>query len=130
MLCVPAANFAVAREAIPAEFNVPVPIAVVPSLNATVPVAVLDPPVTVALNVTRSPAVEGFLLEVIVVVVGLIEQCPVSATRAVNGVLVRPVVVMFLISTPGSLPPASVPTRKRIFTLLLANCVPRFTVTG
>src|SRR5712675_1905949 len=130
MLCDPAVSLDVANDVCPEELSVPVPRVVAPSLNATVPVAVLDPPVTVALNVTRSPAVEGFLFEAIVVVVGLIEQCPRSATRAVNGVLVRPVVAIFLISTPGSLPPASVPTRKRIFTLLLANCVPRFTVTG
>ena len=130
MLCSPAFSFDVAKDVCPDPLSVPVPMVAVPSLNATLPVAVLDPPVTVAPNVTESPKLEGFLLEVSAVVVGLIEQCPVSATRAVNGVFVRPEVVMFRISTPGVAPMTSVPTRKRICTLLPANCVPRFTVTG
>src|SRR3954463_15197143 len=107
MLWGPEVSFDVPNEVCPDELRVPVPSVVVPSLKATLPLATVDPPVTVAVNVTVSPKFEGFLFDANEVVVGLIEQCPVSATRAVNGVLVNPVVPMFRISTPTSLPNTS-----------------------
>jgi hypothetical protein len=68
--CPPAVKVDVANVATPEEFNVPVPSAVVPSLNVTVPVGVEVPVgVTVAVNVTAVPEFAGFELEVTVVVV-------------------------------------------------------------
>jgi hypothetical protein len=49
--------------------NVPVPSAVFPSLNVTVPPGVPLDAVTVAVNVTESPAIDGLRLEMTVVVV-------------------------------------------------------------
>src|SRR5580700_5212238 len=99
---------------------------VAPSLKVTVPVATLEPPETVAVNVTVSPDKDGFLLEVSAVVVGQAGPC---GTVAVNGVLLRPVVVMFLISTPVRSPFTPAPTRKRKSTFFPAYNVPRFTAT-
>ena len=59
--------------ATPEPFRVPVPNVVPPSIKVTVPVGVLPVPVTVAVNVTDWPAVEGFREEVRVVVVGAVK---------------------------------------------------------
>lgn len=99
---------------------------VAPSLKVTVPVATLEPPETVAVNVTVSPDKDGFSLEVSAVVVGQAGPC---GTVAVNGGLVKPVVVMFLISTPGASPFTPDPTRNRTSTLCPIYSVPRLTVT-
>jgi hypothetical protein len=64
--CVPATSAEVEREACPA-FNVPLPIEVAPSRKITVPVGVPPVPVTVAVNVTVCPAVDGFTEEITVV---------------------------------------------------------------
>src|SRR5713226_5708209 len=127
MLCGPAVSFEVAKDVCPEALSATVAMVVAPFLKATVPVAVVNPPKTVAPKETVSPKLEGFRLELSDVVVGQIPRC---ATSAVKGVFVKPVVVIFLISTPGTPPMEFVPTRKRIRTLLPANCVPRFMVTG
>src|SRR5262249_14022965 len=101
------------------------PRGVAPSAKATLPVATPAPPVTVAVNVTLLPKREGFKLDTSAVVVAQ----GVCATTAEKGVFVRPVVVMLRISMPGP-PLAFVATRNRRFTLLFANVVPRFSVTG
>ena len=98
----------------PEAFSGPAPMAIPLSWKVAVPVAMLKPPKTVAPKLTVSPNTEGFLVELSAVVVGHAFWC---ATTAVNGVFVRPVVVMFLISTPGLPPLRSVPTRKRMSTL-------------
>jgi hypothetical protein len=72
MECAPAVRLTVVKVATPEPFKVPVPIVVAPSLNVTVPVGVGAPttvPATVAVNVTGPPTVDGFALEVSVVVV-------------------------------------------------------------
>lgn len=51
---------------------VPVPIAVVPSLKVTIPVGVPPLPVTIAVNVTDWPNIEGLADEVTVADVGLL----------------------------------------------------------
>jgi hypothetical protein len=54
----------------PEPFSVPEPSVVAPSMNATVPVGVLEPLVaTVAVNITEEPDMERFALEARVVVV-------------------------------------------------------------
>ena len=116
MLWEPTASVDVANVACAEALRVPVPMVVAPSLKVMVPVATLEPPETVAVNVTVSPKTEGFLLEVNAVVVGQ----ATCAIVAVNGVLVRPVVVMFLISTPGASPYMLDPTRKRTSTVFPA----------
>src|SRR5882757_347482 len=127
MECDPALSVDVAKVVCPPASRMPLPIAFAPSLKVTVPVATDAPPLTDTPNVTKSPKSEGFLSELMEVVVG---HTPLSATRAVNGVLVRPEVVKFRISTPGPYPEVSVPTLKRIRTACPAYVVPRFTVTG
>ena len=62
--------------AIPA-LSVPVPSVVAPSLNVTVPVAVLG--VTVAVNVTDCPNAEGLVLDATVVVLAATPTACVSA---------------------------------------------------
>src|SRR5512135_2594834 len=60
----------VANVAWPAPFTDPLPSTVAPSRNCTVPVGPSGPPpVTVAVNVTLCPAVDGFTLDVTAVVV-------------------------------------------------------------
>jgi hypothetical protein len=67
----PTARALVAKVAVPAAFNMPVPRALVASLKVTVPVGVPDVEVTVAVNVTVCPVGEGFSDdERVVVVVG------------------------------------------------------------
>src|SRR5690348_12238726 len=91
MLLVPGASADVVNANCPAALSAPEPSAVVPSLMVTLPVGVVVPPATVAVNVTESPALEGFKLEVTTVVVEAATQAPASATTDGNGVLVRPV---------------------------------------
>src|SRR5258708_33584649 len=104
MECGPGVSAEVAKLVCPPLSRVPLPITLAPSLKETVPVGVDRPPLTEALNVTRSPKFEGLWSELIVVVVG---HTPLSATTAVNGVLVRPEVVKFFTSTPGANPQTS-----------------------
>ena len=66
MLCEPVVKTAVAKVAVP-PLSVPVPKVVAPSLNVTVPVAVDG--VTVAVNVTEAPNVDGFSEDATLVVV-------------------------------------------------------------
>ena len=66
--CVPAVSAEVANVAMPLLFRDPVPSAVVPSKNVTVPVGV-PVAVTVAVSVTTPPATEGFTSEVSAVAV-------------------------------------------------------------
>lgn len=66
MGCKPSARVEVLKVAVPL-LSVRVPIATPLSLNVTVPVAVLG--VTVAVKVTEFPAINGFELELSVVVV-------------------------------------------------------------
>jgi hypothetical protein len=56
-VCAPAAKVEIEKLAVP-PFNVPVPRAVDPSRNCTLPVAVLG--VIFAVNVTACPAADGF----------------------------------------------------------------------
>src|SRR5438477_10596367 len=103
MVCEPTASADVAKLVCPLPSSVPVPSTFAPSLNVTVPVATETPLVlTVALNVTRSPKFDGFVSELILVLVG---QTPLSATSAVNGVLVSPDVVKLRMSPPAANPP-------------------------
>ena len=69
MLWPPADNAVVAKVACPEPFNIPDPKVIAPSLNVTVPVGMPDPAdgVTVAVNVTVWPQIEGFSEEVSVV---------------------------------------------------------------
>ena len=68
--CCPTAKLDVANVATPEAFSVPVPNAVAPSMNVTVPVGAVDPlVVTVVVNITEEPKMEGFVLEAKVVVV-------------------------------------------------------------
>jgi hypothetical protein len=69
--CDPTASVDVANVATP-ELSVPVPSVVAPSRNVTVPVGVPPVPVTVAVNVTDWPAVEGLTEEVSVVVLAFV----------------------------------------------------------
>jgi hypothetical protein len=65
--------------ATPDPFKVPVPIVAAPSLNVTVPVGVPGDPVTVAVNVTDWPYVEGLGEDVTLVVVAfLMTRVPVA----------------------------------------------------
>lgn len=70
----PATNAAVEREACPVPFSVPLPMELVPSRKTTVPVGVPPVPVTVAVNVTDCPAVEGLSEETTLV----LEGCPTT----------------------------------------------------
>jgi hypothetical protein len=58
--------------ATPEPFRVPVPRFVPPSIKVTVPVGVPPVPVTVAVNVTDWPAVEGFREELRAVLLGAV----------------------------------------------------------
>jgi len=58
-LWLPALKAEVVKVATPEAFSVPVPNEVVPSLNVTVPLGVPPPEVTVAVNVTAPPYVDG-----------------------------------------------------------------------
>ena len=72
MECAPAVSVVVANVATREPFSVPVPSVVAPSLNVTVPVGVPLPgatALTVAVNVTDWPTVEGLAEEVTVVLV-------------------------------------------------------------
>src|SRR5437667_6277188 len=95
-------------DALPVAPSVAVPIVVAPSLNATVPSGT---PVagatglTVALSVTACPTVEGFGVEVrLVVVAGRTKILPVTENRLVSRTL-----------TPG--PPTLGPARRKKFVL-------------
>ena len=59
ILCDPALSVDVLKLALPLA-SVPVPSSVLPSLNFTVPVGVVVAEVTVAVNFTVCPALEGF----------------------------------------------------------------------
>ena len=78
----PAANVETMMEALPVAPSVAVPIVAVPSLNVTEPVGT---PVagatglTVAVNVTACPAVEGLGVDVSVVVVDALTTCVTAA---------------------------------------------------
>ena len=89
MLWTPADNAVVAKVACPEPFNTPDPKVIAPSLNVTVPVGVPDPAdgVTVAVNVTVWPQIEGFSEEVSVVEV---------AAFAELGVVLRNIVTLLL----------------------------------
>jgi hypothetical protein len=67
MECVPTVNVEVVNVADP-PLSVPVPSVTVPFLNVTVPVGVPEVAVTVAVNVTAWPDVEGFSEDATVVV--------------------------------------------------------------
>jgi hypothetical protein len=70
MECAPAASAEVVRVVCPATSSVPVPIVVVPSRKVTIPVGVpIELLLTVAVNVTDCPVVEGLIDEVTTVVV-------------------------------------------------------------
>jgi hypothetical protein len=73
MLCDPAFSDEVLKLALP-PLRLPVPSTVDPSLNLTASPfgGVLLPELTVAVNCTRCPKVEGFRLELSVVVVGIL----------------------------------------------------------
>jgi hypothetical protein len=78
---VPAVSADVVTVAWPLASSNPDPSAVDPSQNVTVPVGVLDP-VTVAVNVTPSPNVEGLMLDVTLVVdVALVTVSVTSTVR-------------------------------------------------
>lgn len=66
--CVPTTSDAVEIEALPRASRVPPPMEVAPSKKSTVPVGVPPVPVTVAVNVTDCPAVEGLSEETTLVV--------------------------------------------------------------
>lgn len=65
----PRGNVEVVTFAIPEPFRFTVPKTVLPAVNVTVPLGVVVDEVTVAVKVTLCPKSEGFLDEVIVVVV-------------------------------------------------------------
>jgi len=70
--CVPFTSVEIANVAFRLLLSVPLPSVVLPSLNVTVPVGVPAPgalAVTVAVNVTMSPVMDGFNEDTIVVVV-------------------------------------------------------------
>ena len=71
MECVAAVRDDVVNVACLLPLRVPLPIVVVPSRKLTVPDGVPEPLVTVAVNVTDCPAVDGFAEEVSAVVVGV-----------------------------------------------------------
>ena len=70
MVCVPTVRLEVAKAALPAESRATDPSDDEPSVNAMEPVGT-DPPVevTVAVNVTLWPSIEGFRLETALMVV-------------------------------------------------------------
>ena len=83
MICVPTLSDATFKVAIPAAETLPVPMAVPPSRNVTVPEN--DPPLpvaplctTVAVNCSVEPAIAGFALAAMVVAVAI--DCTVSVT--------------------------------------------------
>jgi|ERR1022692_508670 hypothetical protein len=80
MLCFPTARLLVGNVATPLEFNIPIPRAVVPSLKVTLPVGTRVSPftaeLTVVLNVTGCPNVEGFAEDVGVLVE--LPTCPAT----------------------------------------------------
>jgi hypothetical protein len=69
MLWLPTASMAVDNVAWPLPLSAPEPMFVAPSKNATAPVGVPLPELTVAVKFTLCPKVEGFGLEASVVVV-------------------------------------------------------------
>jgi hypothetical protein len=71
MECEPAARMEVVNVATP-PLSVPVPSVVTPSRNVTVPVGVPPAPLTVAVNVTDRPIVEGLTDEDSAVVLALV----------------------------------------------------------
>jgi hypothetical protein len=89
MLWTPADNAVVAKVACPEPFNTPDPKVAAPSLKVTVPIEMPDPAggVTVAVNVTVWPQIEGFSEEVSVVEV---------AAFAEPGVVLRIIVRLLL----------------------------------
>src|SRR5258708_29333980 len=88
MVRAPPARVAMLNVASPAPCNVADPIVAAPSLKVTVPVGMPDPvDVTVAVNVTACPNIEGFGEEVSVVEV---------AAFAKPGVVLRNIVTLLL----------------------------------
>ena len=84
MECEPIARVLVAKVVVPAAFNVPVPRAVAPSLNVTVPVGVPDVELTVAVKVLVVPGDAGFNEEdKLVVVLGDAGKRPKTVTTLV-----------------------------------------------
>ncbi len=83
-MCVPTARVAVVNATWPAPVNLADPIVDVPSMNVTVPVGMPEPAdgVTVAVNVTACPHVEGFSDEVSVVEVAAIAE-PAVVLRSI-----------------------------------------------
>jgi hypothetical protein len=87
--CVPAVSVDVANVATP-ELRVPDPRVVAPSRNVTVPVGVPPVPVTVAVNVTDWPAVDGLTDEASTVVLGLPLTTCVTTEDVLPAKLVSP----------------------------------------
>lgn len=88
--CAPTVSELVVNVATPEPFNVPVPRVVAPSLNVTVPVGVPEAAATVAVNVTGEPTVDGFALEVRVVVVLCVTVCVKTADVLVTSSVAPP----------------------------------------
>ena len=69
MVWLPANSAVVAKAACPEPFRIPVPNVVTPSMNVTVPAGTPAPELTVAVNVTGWPKVDGLGVREVVVVV-------------------------------------------------------------